>query len=144
MIDYLWAKSEPYQSLKDHMLESGYCAIELLSIGVLRPVITKMASFLSMSEEHTCKLIAYLVALHDIGKCHPRFQAKNTELHVTKELICRGMLTNNMAPDIVRAFRHEQCTKYIIKRIWVDRAHENMRFWDICAASLSASSGETK
>lgn len=72
----LRAKTAPDVSLLTHLLEVGYVAKGLLTDGCLKPLATELASALDFPEEEAISLAAYLSACHDLGKCHPDFQAK--------------------------------------------------------------------
>lgn len=72
----LRAKTAPDVSLLTHLLEVGYVAKGLLTDGCLKPLATELASALDSPEEEAVALAAYLSSCHDLGKCHPDFQAK--------------------------------------------------------------------
>ena len=117
-INDLWAKSEPLISLPDHLLETGKCAQALLKYGVLKSVKQKIKIMLGLTEEEVYAFMGYLAAIHDIGKCHPQFQAKNMRAPGINTLKSAGMISESIersARDKCQVFRHEQYTGIILR-----------------------------
>lgn len=135
MVDYryLWAKSDPYSSLVEHLINTGLCAERLLRHGVLQPVANKVSEISGLSADEVVSLFSYLAALHDIGKAHPYFQAKDMRLPHMDELREEGLLSVRSIPY----FRHEEYSAEILKRVLpcVLNASEN------AAAAISAAIG---
>lgn len=115
MNDYrlLWAKSDPYRSLIDHLTDAGDCAFDLLTRGALNDVARKLSDFTGLSLDEVASLIGYLASLHDIGKAHPYFQAVDTSLPGIKVLIQKGLINQSKHP----VFRHEEYTSEILAKI---------------------------
>ena len=101
VLKLLWAKSEPYQSLQDHMTAAGLCAGELMAAGVADAAARTIRDAYGLTEEETRNLVMFLSAMHDIGKCHPFFQAK-CETEKTAGLINLGMLYRSLPKDEIR------------------------------------------
>ena len=114
-INTLWAKSDPYCSLADHMLQTGKCALALLR-GAMRPAADIIGKHLSLSADETATLMSYLAAFHDIGKAHPYFQAKALSLSGVQNLIDEGMI-NGITAENLPYFRHEEYSKDVVTRI---------------------------
>jgi len=115
MNDYrlLWAKSDPYRSLIDHLTDAGDCAFELLSRGALNSVAHKLSDFTGLSLGEVASLMGYLASLHDIGKAHPFFQTADVSLPGIKDLMQNGLINISKRPW----FRHEEYTGKILARI---------------------------
>lgn len=112
-IDFLWAKSEPYCSLIDHLITTGLCASELLRNGALCPVARKLSCATGLTFDETVSLLSYIAALHDIGKAHPCFQAKDLSMPGIPALKEAGMLNVDTLPK----YRHEEYSAEILMTI---------------------------
>lgn len=115
-ISTLWAKSDPYCGLTEHMVQTGKCALELLKGGAMRPVANIIGSQLQLSADETAALMSYIAALHDIGKAHPYFQAKAPLLAGTQKLIDEGLI-KGISVENLPNFRHEEYSEEIARRI---------------------------
>jgi len=74
-LKYVWAKSEPYQSLLHHMIAAGCMADALARSQTFKPVADKLCKALGVPPgAGQARVIGYKVSLHDIGKCFPDFQ----------------------------------------------------------------------
>lgn len=133
LIDLLWAKTNPYKPLLAHMIDSGFCAkayIESSASSALRRYLSEQ---FSCSEDRVITFVAYLVAMHDIGKATPQFQMQNDEqLRRLKETE-----VNQYLPVIqLNPVRHEYLSRSIAKRIWKDQG-EDKRICDAYSCALS-------
>lgn len=74
----LWAKTEPYYPLLNHLVDVGLVAAAYLSE---RPALLRrlQEAMDCPSPDFTVRWAAYLAALHDIGKCHNDFQGRAPE-----------------------------------------------------------------
>lgn len=115
MADYqiLWAKSKPYCSLADHLVITGRCAAELLRNGVISPIVDRLCKSTGLMPEELISLISYLASLHDIGKAHPFFQAKDKAVPNVDILISEGLLGKKAPP----VFRHEEYSSIILEKL---------------------------
>jgi CRISPR-associated endonuclease/helicase Cas3 len=75
----IWGKTEPYQPLLYHMIDAGNVALSLLSTPAYSIIAKKFSEATGCPIEACKPWLAYLVALHDIGKCDPDFQAKGSD-----------------------------------------------------------------
>ena len=98
----VWAKSDPFHSLAAHMLDVGAACLELL------PIYGGVAGL-------DDRWVAVFVALHDIGKAEPHFQAKAPELfaQLAPEFRCPSGL-NALASEVVRRIRHEAVSERLV------------------------------
>lgn len=113
--DIIWAKLNPYKSLIHHLIDTGACATVLMN-KCFQSTAEEMAAVTGLSEEEVISLAAYCAALHDIGKCHPAFQAKAKEsdpdtYKKIQDLIPLKGIRND-------PFRHELYSGKVLKRIW--------------------------
>ena len=108
----LWAKSDPYQPLWQHMLNVGLVAQVLLKKTHFRIVLEKLSCWLGTTEEDTLHLASYIAALHDIGKCHPVFQAQDAKM---KQTLREAGLYQTM--PLGMHFRHEKYTEEVLYRL---------------------------
>ncbi|MDI6705221.1 MAG: CRISPR-associated helicase Cas3' [Bacillota bacterium] len=101
----LWGKSEPYHPLICHMIDTGNIANALISDGSVFSGIKKIfAEQLSLKEESIPETVSFLVAVHDIGKCHPLFQKKADKLTIVSSLKEQRLLMKGVSGD---GYRHE-------------------------------------
>ena len=107
----LRAKTNPDVVLLTHLLEVGYVARFLLEKGNLRPLIAELSDALDVPEKDAISLASYLAACHDLGKCHPDFQAKLYPDGVTNPFKKQIDLLYSM-------FSHNEYSKTIAERIW--------------------------
>ncbi len=112
----LWAKTEPYEILEEHLINTGLCAKTLLTVGVLRPDAAKLSAALGVPKKAAVDFASYIAALHDIGKAHPFFQTKADRFN--EELSSAKMISRDITPEQNKNFRHELFTKEVLKRIW--------------------------
>ena len=129
-IDQLWAKSNPYKSLLNHLIDTGSCAKVLMTMGCAQSAAKHMAHLTHSSVEQIIQFITYIASLHDIGKAHPEFQKKGVDLPQVEILNTMGVL-NSIGST---SFRHEIYTKKVMKRIWKNTDFEQN---DILEALLS-------
>ena len=115
---FLWAKSNPYKQLLPHMIDVGYCAKTYLESPASAALLAFLTDQWKCSKEKAIAFVAYLSALHDIGKATPQFQMQNEEqLHRLRETPIRDILPGNMLPPV----RHEYLSGRIVKRFWKNR-----------------------
>ena len=108
LAERLWAKKGPFKSLINHMLETGITAGCLLDT-IFHPLLQQL-SVLSTIDEHNLKQqIMFICAMHDIGKCHPVFQGRDSKtLQILEDYDMSQV-------SIVKIFRHEQYGAKIIQ-----------------------------
>ena len=75
LVNNLWAKTMPYRSLIDHMIDTGKCASELMKESTLTHVSELLCEYIGLNAEQTSGTVGYIASLHDIGRCHPLFPA---------------------------------------------------------------------
>lgn len=108
----LWAKTNPFKALWQHMLDSGFVAQALLTQTSYHGTLKRIAGWLGCDEKEAVVFICYVVALHDIGKCHPVFQGKRPE---TEAVLRReGLLQSE---PMENRFRHEKYSAIVAKRL---------------------------
>ena len=115
LLSSVWAKTTPFKSLIHHMIDVGCCAEVLLKEGPARSFLKSLSSQTSLDTDDVCRLLCYLAALHDIGKCHPQFQVKGSDMPQTNALKERGLLSLG---ETGYHFRHELYTEQTLQRIW--------------------------
>lgn len=103
----LWAKLNPKKSLIDHMLETGIVAGRLIN-GVYKPLVTRLVDISGISEDVLKSQIVFICAMHDIGKCHPVFQSKDSEMY-------NILIANELNQESTAICRHEEYAELIIK-----------------------------
>lgn len=107
----IWAKSEPFHPLLYHMIDAGNVASALLSTKTFSPMLGKFSDATGCPIDKCKAWLAYLVALHDIGKCDPDFQAMGGE-ELIKPLREAGLKFRTIE---VQKFRHAIRSYYFTK-----------------------------
>ena len=125
----VWAKSEPFHPLLYHMIDAGNVAIALLSTKTFAPVLRKFADATGCPEDKCKAWMAYLVALHDIGKCDSDFQMMGGE-ELTMPLKEMGL---KFRDHDIGHFLHE-AQSYEFLRDYLPEAHG----WDSPSAITAA------
>lgn len=115
---FLWAKTNPYKQLLSHMIDVGYCAKAYLESPASSALLAFLMEQWKCTREKAIAFVAYLSALHDIGKATPQFQMQSEEqLHQLRGTPIQDILPGNMLPPV----RHEYLSAQIAKRIWKNR-----------------------
>ncbi|NCC16766.1 MAG: CRISPR-associated helicase Cas3' [Clostridia bacterium] len=109
----LWAKTNPPHALYKHMIDSGCVCIALLEESSVSPIRKQLEELLG--KECLINTVAFLIALHDLGKCHPLFQGMNQE-----------MSEGFPVPVSVAAgsYRHESGSKKYVIEDFLDKGFE--------------------
>lgn len=119
----LWAKTDPYKELYEHLREAAIVAKCLYcnsSVGLA--VQEWLPSALGLESKETMRLVMYLAGMHDIGKCHPAF------IHNPACPSANDYLTQHPElkyPGSATGYRHEKGSEKIATRIW-----EKQRIFD--------------
>jgi CRISPR-associated endonuclease/helicase Cas3 len=120
LVRKLWAKTDPFHPLYCHMIDVGCVAKALLATKTFRSVIKRFSVATGCTEDQVINWLAYLIALHDIGKCRADFEAKGPE-ELIKPL-------EEMGLDCVRVdqkYRHEA-----MSAMWVYDLLMNTFHWE--------------
>lgn len=120
----LWAKSDPFHPLPCHMLDVGNVALALLEAEPFRTTANRFAAATGCPEQQVKPWLAYLTSLHDLGKCHRRFQAKGPDQLLTP-LIAAGLVQK----PLDEPFRHE-----VVSARWVQSHLKSVCGWRAPAA----------
>ena len=107
----MWAKILPHKTLLHHMIDAGHVSSAILELSCLRPVKDRIEDLLPKCDVYTT--VACIVALHDLGKCHPFFQSMNTEDKYVQRLSNEGRLSTLQSYP----YRHEVGSKLMMQRI---------------------------
>jgi CRISPR-associated endonuclease/helicase Cas3 len=129
----LWAKSSPEKTLVSHMIDSGIFAKNLCQQGILNPAIKLISKYLSLDFKQTIQFVSYYVAMHDIGKCHPDFQFKDSSSQISKQFLAEG----NAITIFNSNFRHEQYSETICVRILQEKYGVGIREAKLLSKPLS-------
>ena len=112
---YLWAKSDPYKSLIDHLIETGIVAEILCSEGCFVPIKEEIKKQTGLNDSKAISLIGYLASIHDIGKIHPAFVANGAVKEAELFLEMNGLKRT------FRDFRHEENGAICLRtKLWAD------------------------
>ena len=122
-IPELYAK--PDKKLLDHILEAGYMAECIMRYGRLKTTIEYFSEQFEIGKDELISSIAFLCALHDIGKAHPGFFKKMAEKYpeelsdLLNEMMDNGMICeeDDMYPEDIR---HERYSYEILKNYFIE------------------------
>lgn len=101
VIGALWAKTQPPHPLYCHLIDVGNVTLALLSTTAFRGIAPRFCAATGCPESLAPAWLAYLTALHDIGKGHPGFESKGPE-DLVRPLLDAGL---PCLPE--PGFRHE-------------------------------------
>lgn len=126
----LWAKTDPWHPLPCHLVDVGKVAEQLLQQGPFQGTLPRFlqATGFPGSEADLSAWLAFLAALHDLGKCHAEFQVKGGPdyLHTLK-------MAGLDCIQTAKHFRHEA-----VSAAWVLQYLQNSLLWDSAAAATVA------
>lgn len=125
--------AKPDKTLLQHSIEAGKLAEQLMQEGLAQPAINKI-SHITISADKLISSICFLIASHDVGKCHPSFQAKMAECNDT--LFSTLNTLSLLSPTTEERFPHESesmwaLMDYAARQSWSDR--DKRRFQDFAA-----------
>lgn len=118
----LWAKKAHEggyveKSLVTHMIETGFVCEFLLTKTVFSSYVRLLCDMTRLSKDEVVSTVAFCIALHDIGKCHPYFQLRNNESDNVQYLEELGFFNSpqNYTKIHLQEFRHEYYGEKLIK-----------------------------
>jgi CRISPR-associated endonuclease/helicase Cas3 len=123
----IWGKSSPYHPLICHMLDVGCMAEALLKDSIFSGILSRLVKLFQSEQDKLLKLLVFVIALHDIGKCHPLFQQKQKDLPIVIELDQIKMLQ----PGDRSSYYHEE---YAL--LWIMSQLEKCFSWEDAPARL--------
>ena len=132
----MWAKTNPFMSLRIHALCTGICARKMLTAPSSSSILRFLSDCFRCDEQTTVRQIAYIVSLHDIGKIHPQFQQMSAEYKELQEQAIPDLFRNEGIANRQEHFRHEYYSAEVMKRIW-DQAGIDEDACDLFAAVIS-------
>ncbi|MHB9130025.1 MAG: CRISPR-associated helicase Cas3' [Armatimonadota bacterium] len=103
----LWGKTGDggaYHPLAFHAVDAGFVARMFLQAAPSRHLAKRFAALFAVEESQVADLVAYLVALHDLGKATPGFQRKSPTLWERLQEL--GFQDNHPLHNAA-AFRHD-------------------------------------
>lgn len=104
LLNKVWAKSDPYHSVLHHCIDVGCCCQATLDAPAFAKVKRELEVCLGLAcNDGLKRWLGYLLACHDLGKCHPHFQWKVPEL--AEPLQSEGFECFDF--DCADGFRHE-------------------------------------
>ena len=75
----IWGKTDPFHPLLFHMVDVGNVGRELFTSAIFQPVKIRLLEAAGCSETQLNSWLGYFLSMHDIGKCHPEFQIKDSK-----------------------------------------------------------------
>ncbi len=111
----LWGKADRhggYHPLIAHMIDVGMVARAMWERSFTPALRARAAAWLGLSEDEAQRLLAFWIALHDLGKATPAFQAK---VEVRREALeAAGFPFNVLAISKSRTFSHGAATARLL------------------------------
>ena len=128
----LYAK--PNCKLLDHLLDVGYIAEALMTIGRAKTMVQSITDIIKVTDIVTS--ISWLCAVHDIGKAHPDFVSKMYPNYPELADIYTKLKDEHKVIDKTEnTFRHERYSRDIIKNYFSNNGYpiESEQFADLVA-----------
>jgi CRISPR-associated endonuclease/helicase Cas3 len=134
----LWGKTKPFHPLISHMIDVGCVAGVLLDMPGMTGVLTRWCAATGCPRSIAISWLAFLVALHDVGKCHPDFEGKAPDLTLMACLAEKKLLRQ----EPLVGFRHEA-----FAHTWIANYLRRERKWhrkpaDTVATSIHGHHGD--
>lgn len=112
--ELLWAKQANgngyiEKSLLSHMMETAWICISLLNDTSMAAYRRWLSDVMGAGEEDCVRTAAFIVGMHDIGKCHPLFQMRYKESENIRRLHADGYFRSpsDYSEAGSLSFRHE-------------------------------------
>ncbi len=119
----LWAKARrttgAYHPLIAHMIDVGMVARAMWAHSFTPALRARAAAWLGLSEEEAQRLLAFWIALHDLGKATPAFQAKVEARREALEAL--GFPFDEVAISDRHGFAHGTATAQLLHPLLVER-----------------------
>ncbi len=119
----LWGKSkkggDSYHPLIAHMIDVGMVARAMWAQSFTPALRQRAAAWLGLSEEEAQRLLAFWIALHDLGKATPAFQAKVDARR--KALEALGFPFSRVAISARHSFAHGTATAQLLPPLLTER-----------------------
>lgn len=131
----LWAKSDPYKSLRAHMRETAIVAGCLVTESCIGMPYVPVDQYLGLDRCSTEKLVMYLAGLHDLGKAHPCFICKISSDKIKDYFVHHPELAY-VNLNRVADYRHEQGSASAARRIWKEKKRFDRRTISALSAIL--------
>ena len=123
--------AKPDKTLLDHMLEVGIMAEAIMRVGRAKTVIEHFSDLFGINKESLISSIAFLCAVHDIGKCHQSFM---TNMIVSSDrnnkMECLTEKYDSIENE-VKKFRHERYSAVIIKKYFKENGISGNDYADV-------------
>ncbi|MHB9145223.1 MAG: CRISPR-associated helicase Cas3' [Symbiobacteriia bacterium] len=134
---HVWAKSDPMHPLMCHMIDVGNVAVELLRQGPFAATVRRFAAATGILEDQVPAWMAYLAALHDLGKCRAAFQNRQPGLALPLEEAGISCATS----DVDKGYRHEAVSASWLRDYLVDTQGWPVRSAGTVAAAIAGHHG---
>ena len=139
-LDQIWAKAEPFQSIRTHSCLTGVVAQQLMDNTLPQGLQNMTAEYMNLDGVALSRWIGYLASLHDIGKIECQFQWKNED---SRQAITEADLKDSSTDPA--AVRHELTTRSCLRgEIWKEtrESRDAIRFFaDLLGAHHQGKTG---
>lgn len=109
-------KAKPDIRLIDHMMDAGIFAETIMREGAMQHSVAILAERTNNTFESVVQTFAALTALHDIGKCHPRFQFSIAE---HDDMLLETLELFEIKNVIIDNFRHERYSIQLLQELGI-------------------------
>lgn len=113
---FIWAKSNPFKPLREHLLETGFIAQTLILEGCFSPLKTELMYQTGLSSDEIINLTGYLASTHDLGKIESSFVGSGA-YEPAKIFLDQ----HDLNCKINLPFRHEKYGAACLRRIWKEK-----------------------
>lgn len=124
-----------------HLVDVGQVALTMWQDVLTAGIRTRLASMLELNETDCGRFLAFLAALHDLGKASAGYQKKYAPEWLKRDLEQAGLALNGTGDAYAEKFPHGTVTTWALKSLLLETLGLNARFAGKIAVALGGHHG---